>query len=430
MSASNITREAQYIYSDVIGNHNKHWAIRELSNAACHVQWGRVGASGQEQTKQFLSQAAASDFFDTKCREKELKGYEKLKVITGNGTTVVTAPKQTIAEIAAKQIEANSPATIALIKRLAEANIHNILSATTLTYDTSRGTFSTPLGVVTQDAIDGARDLLSQMTSFVQCKDFNNHSYIKLINRYLRLVPQKVGARLDSQSLYPDIKALQKQQDILDSLEASFNTIVARNLLLDYDHLPKLFEAKLQLITDPAVITKIGSLYRATRQTMHACYRLDVKQVYQIEITSMKNAFENNGSKVGNIMELWHGTKVGNLLSILKSGIIIPPANANFVTGRLFGSGIYASDQSTKSLNYSYGSWSNTIETNCFMLLCDVAMGKYYVPNSSGESLPKRGYDSTFAKANHSGVRNNEMVIYNPNQINPKYLVEFTPDGR
>jgi len=58
------------------------------------------------------------------------------------------------------------------------------------------------------------------------------------------------------------------------------------------------------------------------------------------------------------------------------------------------------------------------------MFLADVAMGKYYTPSSSGYGLPKAGYDSTWAKAG-TCVMNHEMIVYNVNQCNLTYLVEF-----
>jgi poly [ADP-ribose] polymerase 2/3/4 len=430
MSTSSINREAKYIYADVTGNNNKYWNIQELSDASCSVKWGRVGANAQTQTKHFGTQYEASSFFESKCKEKEAKGYEKLKVLDGSRAVTVPPPTMKIEEIATRQIATNSPQTLALVKRLAAANIHDILSVTTLTYDTSRGTFSTPLGIVTQDAIDDARATLTQMVKFVHKGDFKNQNYIKLLNRYLRLVPQKVGQRLDPKTLYPDLDAIFRQNDILDSLEASLKVAVAAPGEVADRVEPRLFEAKINLVEDGKVIDRIRKFYRATRQIMHCCYNLDVKLVYDLEIGPMKKAFEREGTKIGNIMQLWHGTKIGNLLSILKSGYVIPPANAAHCTGRMFGNGVYFSDQSTKSLNYAYGYWSGSREKNCFMLLNDVAMGKYYVPSSHGEGLPKSGYDSTFAKANRSGVINNEMIVYRTVQINPRFLIEFSPRGR
>ena len=109
----------------------------------------------------------------------------------------------------------------------------------------------------------------------------------------------------------------------------------------------------------------------------------------------------------------------------MKNGMIIPPANASHCTGRMFGSGLYFSDQSTKSLNYAYGWWSGTRDNNCYMFLSKVLMGKSYTPKgwSGCNSIPK-GYDSIFAKAGVSGVQNNEMIVM-PNQVCPEYLIEF-----
>lgn len=191
-----------------------------------------------------------------------------------------------------------------------------------------------------------------------------------------------------------------------------------------------MFEAKLNVVTDAGVIDQIRTKYRATLQSMHACAHLDVKRVFAVEVGQMHRAFANEGCKVGNVQELWHGTKASNLLSILKSGFYIPPTNAPYVTGRMFGNGVYFSDQSTKSLNYAYGYWDGKRQDNCFMFLCDVAMGKSYTPPGPSSNLPMPGHDSTFAVGGKSSVANNEMIVYNTNQIDPRFLIEFSPAGK
>jgi poly [ADP-ribose] polymerase len=152
--------------------------------------------------------------------------------------------------------------------------------------------------------------------------------------------------------------------------------------------------------------------------------------VFELHIAGMERIYQetvatwNKKDKPLNHQELWHGTKKSNIISILKNGFVIPPSNAKHVVGRMFGSdGIYLSDQSTKSLNYSYGWWSGSRDKNCYMFLCDALLGKQYIPNGSCSHLPK-GYNSIFAKAGYSNVQNNEMIV--PlNQVNPKYLIEF-----
>jgi poly [ADP-ribose] polymerase 2/3/4 len=422
-------REARYIYADVAGNNNKFWNIQEQADSRCSIHWGRVGSVGQTQVKSFPSQVYAAGFFESKCRQKEGRGYHKLKVLSGSGVVINQAPGEKVAAIAAKQIETDSPQTLELVKRLADANVHNILSSTRLVYDTSRGTFSTPLGIITQEAIDDARAILGRIADHVRRREFKGPDYIGLLNGYLRLVPQKVGRKLDPESLYSDPESVREQNEILDSLEASLK-LATGGPESDRPRELKLFEARLKLVEDGALVDRIRKLYRSTRQSIHACHKLDVKLVYEVEIKSMKEAFESHGRKVGNIMELWHGTRVSNLLSILKSGFVIPPSNAPHCTGRMFGNGVYFSDQSTKSLNYSSGYWRGSQEKNCFMLLNDVSMGRCFTPKPWSRSYPKKRYDSTFAKPRWSGVINNEMIVYDTRQINPRHLVELSPSGR
>ncbi len=422
---STMVKEARYILTSLENNNNKFWNIRLFDDQTCETQWGRVGENGQ--SKSFAG--ASETFFNSKCREKEGKGYKPQKTL-GNGASSKTMENDKLADVAKSQIVTNSPETLALVTYLAKANIHSILQATTMQYDTSRGTFSTPLGIVTADAIEEARELLTDISAFVHAQDYGNTCFLHKLNDYLMLVPQNIGrGRPDPKVLYPDLEAVQAQNNILDGLEASLQTVLSAPENEAQAPLPKLFEAKLNLVDEAAQIARIRARYHATLQAMHACAHLDVKRVFSVEITAMQRAFVE-GCKVGNVQELWHGTKASNLLSILKTGFYIPPTNAPFVTGRMFGNGAYFSDQSTKSLNYAFGFWDGKRQDNCYMFLCEVAMGVSYTPPGPSQALPKPGTDSTFAIGGKSGVANNEMIVYNTNQINPTFLIEFSPAGK
>ena len=152
-----------------------------------------------------------------------------------------------------------------------------------------------------------------------------------------------------------------------------------------------------------------------------------MKNIYVVSNEDWDSRYEPVAKKLGNEMMLWHGTRAFNILSIFKVGLIIPRSGGSYhITGRMFGDGLYFSDQSSKSLNYSYGYWDGgNRDNNCFMFLADVSMGKSYTPSGPTSSIPK-GYDSTFAKAQKSGVMNNEMIVYDVNQANLRYLCEFS----
>ena len=48
----------------------------------------------------------------------------------------------------------------------------------------------------------------------------------------------------------------------------------------------------------------------------------------------------------------WHGSRNENWLSIMKSGLVLRPANA-IITGKTLGYGLYLTDKLRKLLNYS-----------------------------------------------------------------------------
>jgi poly [ADP-ribose] polymerase len=424
-------RESKRIMSNIDGNNNKYWYVFMFDDNSCVTEWGRVGSKCQSKTFQHSSEASANAFFDKKCREKEKKGYHEIKVVVGSGGSGKVTVKQDLETVAKRDIGNKCPKVTSLITELAQANIHNIVQNSNITYNSETGLFETPCGVVTQETITDARKALSEISVFVDKKNFTSEKYKSLLNTYLMLIPQEVGRKLNPATLYPDADAISKQADILDSLEVSVQTLsdaqdnAQKESEEKGDAHPRVFEVEIVHVTDVKEFARIRKKYHDTRKDMHVCSHLDVKNVYKVCIPKVHNEYQV-GSKVGNVHELWHGTSVGNVLSILKSGLYIPPSSASFCTGRMFGNGAYFAADSTKSLNYAYGYWSGKTEKKCFMFLADVAMGKHYVPSSYSERLPKQGYDSTWAKANHSGVRNDEYIVYDTNQCDLTYLIEFS----
>jgi poly [ADP-ribose] polymerase len=163
----------------------------------------------------------------------------------------------------------------------------------------------------------------------------------------------------------------------------------------------------------------------STRKNMHTCSNLRVGDIYSVKINGMEEKFNDTRKNIDNVLELWHGSKASNLLSIMKKGLIIPPANSSYCTGRMFGNGIYASNTSTKAAGYSYGYWGGNSCKRFFVFLLDMAMGKAYKPTSSYDNFPAKGYDSTHALPGTCGVINDECIVYDVSQVNLKYLVEL-----
>jgi len=417
---SEIKKQVRLIMCDVDANNNKFWTGTLYDNDDVLVEWGRVGMAAQSKRQN----KAGESFLTKKEKEKLNKGYTHLKTvaITPSKTTTVVVHDD-LKTIAKTQIRTKSPVLEQLIDRLVQANIHQITSSTQITFDAKTGLFSTPLGIVTDADIKLARETLGNIK-----KNYStDRSSVKAsINEYLRLIPQNIGMKFNTDSLFGTDEAIVKQNDLLDSLESSYQAIQKPADMTGSPQKPleSVFNVEIDLLTDQKEWKRISDKFHATRKSIHTSYRLKVKNVYAININTVRTAFQT-GKAVGNIQELWHGTKKANLLSILKNGLKVSPPSTAYIAGKMFGNGVYFSDQSTKSLNYAYGYWDGNYEKNCFMFLCDVAMGKSYTPSGPTSALPKPGYDSTYAEAGKSGVMNNEMIVYKENQVDLKYLVEF-----
>ena len=448
---SNFLREVTVQYTDFVKNSNKFWRAQLNPNHSVHVEWGRTGGTTQSQDKSFGSQSQANSFIDKKMNEKLAKGYREVKLessapTTGSvGNSKGSAPVSLVKEVAKEQIVSNDPEVKKLVEYLVQQNVHDILANTKgVSYDTKTGLFSTPLGVVTATTIDDARTLLSTLSTMVEAREQGKPNFAGKLQDYMMLIPMDVGyRRLDARQIMPDVNAVRKQSQVLDSLEASLDMIAQRRKAAidqaagkgeEKAVTPSIFDVSLEAVSrTDAEFDRINKLYNKTLSRQHSCSNLVLDTVYRVRIGKMASQYERDGAKMTNIWELWHGTRTGNLLSILAKGFMIPPANAAHCTGRMFSDGLYTSSNSTKSLNYSYGYWGGgNRDARCFMFLCDVAMGNYYVPSSTGrhslqQAISSGKYDSCYAQPQVSGVMNPEMIVYRTSQLNPKYLCRFAP---
>ncbi len=432
----NIVERHKLVCSDANSNHNKYWIIELYDNNDVKTLWGRVGKT--EQSKLFPS--AGRRFMESKIAEKKRgktngdSAYTEIDVIDADGATSAKTShcvaKSELKQIAKQQIQHSDPQVAKLIEYLVEVNKHDIYTATggQISWNADKGLFATPLGIVTLSSISEARILLNDLAEYVAKKQYTNKTFISSLERYLTLIPQDIGMKFIPENILPDIVAIQKQGSILDALESSYKAVttspVDKNATAPKEA-PKIFNIKLSLVDDRSLLSKVQRLYGLTRQQKHVSYGYDVKCVYMVEMPDHQARYEQVKNQINGVMELWHGTSSSNVISIMKRGLVLPGQSSAYVTGAMFGSGIYFSDQSTKSLNYACGYWGGSRHNRIFMFLADVAMGNYYVPAGPTQRRPPSGYHSYFAKAGKSGVINNEMVVFDPYQVNLKFLVEF-----
>ena len=441
-SATEIVR---LILVDVDKNCNKWWNGYVLKNGDFYCEYGRVqDAKGDCRHDYYerkdLKGKSASDHLATKVKEKNRKGYVEQRVTAAVGapaartsSTGKAIANHDLKAVATREIKGDNE-TRKLVGWLAEVNIHNITQSTNISYDVATGSFTTPLGtLVTPDGLVEARDLLTSLQPYVQDREWEDAAYKRLLGQYLQIIPQDVGRGRDwHTTVLAGGTAIREQNDIIDALETALTTsakTVDGKKAKDAPAGSATFNVTLDVVSDNKIISGIKKKYREEKGSHYDVRDYDVRRAWTVNITTVREAFQAQGVPIGNVKQLWHGTRCSHLLSILKGGLVIPRSSAPHVCGRLFGDGVYFSDQSTKSIRYATGAWQGSGNTErVFMFIADVALGKSYKPRGyqHGSFRIPAGYNSCFAEGGVSGVQNNEFIVYNTYQCDLTYLVEFS----
>lgn len=425
MAPANALETVMLIQVNAAVNNNKFYELSKLPDGNTLARWGRVGAGAQSRIYPGHSS------FHTKRAEKLAKGYVEFGAGDRASASVSAATRPDLPRLVRKALLGTARGSEDLIAVLISANRHAIDTATGGRIAVSdTGAVTTALGPVSLSQIARARRELAQLRI----------GYDRAaVERYLTLIPQKVA----------NVRATdwvtrawcRDQDDLLDALESAV-TMSATSGGTDADASPIHFRhSMVELKSGDGAFAEIAARFDKSRNAMHDANRLTLHRVWELR-DEQAPAWEARKVALKHSRKLWHGTTAGNVLSILRTGLICPPSTAGAynTTGRMFGDGVYFSDQSTKSLNYAIGrapGQRHTGPTHPMMFLADVVMGRECRSDAavSGSALVTRSrtgadekgrrFDSLFVRGGHCGVRNNEMVVWNTDQIRLTHLCEF-----
>lgn len=415
-----VIEKIRLICADAEKNSNKIWEGYLYDNGDVETRWGRVRDSLTLQSKVFSG--AGKDFLEKKKQEKTKKGYTEVKTVDTTTSTTSTIDTQSLSSIVRKELLGNKSSTSLskLIEKLVKANIHRIVSSTSIRYNDATGLFTTPLGIVTPDAITEARDMLVE----IQANLASEATLKKLASLYLRLVPRDIGVKFNVKSIFPDDNAIKKENDILDSLEASFKSITSMKapVATATAAAEQLFHVDLDVMDHSnKEWRRVQKWFSDTNKAMHNYQGVRITDIYTVAIDENVKNYDPNKGK---ITEVWHGTSIANVLSILKSGLKVSPPSTAAIAGKMFGNGIYGSQTSSKSLGYTFGRWGQGNNDTGYLFVLDFVMGNPYYPTTYGITKIPSGYDSCWALPNKTGLHNDELIVYNEKQFKIKYLLE------
>lgn len=407
-----------------VRNNNKYWNAQLYDDGRVHAEWGRVGCAKPDDDWWDGGEA----YLNQKVKEKEKKGYTHQKTVgevnaaaTKGGAEVKDRDLHAIAK--AQILKTSSPTLDRLIKRFVDANVHKITTSTQITYNSTTGLFATPLGIVTSDGLTEARDLLAQLAPRVRSRNFSTDTDA-ILCKYLRIIPQNLGMkRFTTETVIPDDNAVQKQNDLIDSLESSYQAMTTAPAGADKKAktAESVFKVDLDVLSDAAERRRLENYFESSKKRMHGYDNVKVREIFKVKIHDMDNGFERSTTP---IKEVFHGTSQANCLSILKSGLKVSPPSTAAIAGKMFGNGVYGAINSTKSLGYTFGRWGQGgVGDSGWLFMCNFAMGNIETVHSSKPSGAGRGYDSIWAKAGHS-LHNDELIVFRNSQVTITYLLE------
>jgi len=429
------TKTCTLIMFDTKLNCNKFYDMTLDSSGDVVAKYGRVGQSGQKKVY-----PGGEAKFNSLLRAKMKKGYREAEIEGKTDSESNVVAKGNAIDVALEQIVYSDNESKELIKRIASANIHNIVGNTNITYDEKDGLFKTPLGIVKKNAVLKAMGLLDEIKvildkNAISAKDEEHLDYLN--TEYFYLIPNKVKNAREKRFLVYGEENWKKQKHVctslLDTLELLEELKSGKKELkeeAEKNELPKVFDVNIKHLKDQALLDKIINMYEKSKNDMHG-HRVKnskVLNVYSVSLGSQQAPFEKASKEIGNVHLLWHGTRVANALSIMSKGLLMPKASPGQKAGAMFGDGLYFANQSSKSLQYCDGLfWASgtSSKDKIYMFLASVAVGKSQTPTGMTRKKPESGYDSYWAKAGKSGVRNDEIIVFKPEQVRLDYLLEI-----
>lgn len=459
-----IVKEKMLIQVNATNNNNKFYHVTLSDTGQVAKRYGRVGTDGVTNYEN-----TGESGFNKVVAGKVRKGYKETNVVSVSEEVSVSS-NENLSDIAKKVLLGDNGTNSVLeelVDTLVRLNNHDILETSGgLIKVNSSGLITTPLGLIDKQSIAAAKNILSSL----ERTPVNNTQYLPLLEEYLSLIPQKVGSKRGwYETFFNNENTFASQADFLKQLgeslalreerrkaaiaaeqEASANGDKDAADALEAKY-AKLFKLKIDLLEDAKEFKRLETIFEKGKSSYHPGSHLKLKRVFVLNDEEGAERYEVAKKKIGNPNTLWHGTRAGNILSILRMGLYSPPLTGSSIQiqGRLFGPGVYLSPAvldkidskealkkivkggSSKSLNYSLGGvWDRgPREERSFMFLTESVLGRSYNPKTYGltnNSIHSTGqYDSIYAKASDTGLRNDEVIVWNAEHISMRYLCEF-----
>ena len=456
-----VVRSATLNKTDLTGGNNKFYQIeahvsKDGKKYRLYSCYGRVGAGGVQEERIPEDSVSLDSAFDWLVASKtaKRKGYVEVKMAStkvgsdvGNSKILsddIKKEKVVVTDRSKDPVDRLDPRVARLVDRLySEAGkaVRSSLSGSL------RTTEENPLGTLTLTQIESGRLVLQDIQKLIakkpKLRGSIHTSILDLSNQFYSAIPQTMAKRPTKKAGKPAMddwlrtmalstaEVLDDKEDLLKLL-ADVQGTVGGFASTDV-------EKKYQEIGCEYVpvehgcpeFKKVEKFIDSTRSRHHG-WSSSVLNIWTMSVKGQRDKHLKTMKQVKNVKPLFHGSRNANILGICKSGLLLRPPGV-YITGSMFGNGLYFADQSSKSEQYStsrFGGGGDGSDS-FFMFVVDVALGKIKKYQSAQVNLSKapRGFHSVQG-AKGAWLLHNEFIIYDCSQHLMQYLIEFKHKGR
>ncbi len=471
-------------YTDIVSNHNKYYNLELIeSNDGkyyIYTNYGRTGISAAKEYRICDDKADAEKEAEKIIKSKTKKGYVEVKLVKadvgsemGKSKVDASVSIEALKRMGATVTEKDESASKLHpeVKDLVRTWFGVTQEFVELNLDTNK----CPLGQLSLDQIDFAKQVLNEARSQVHAKRTDKKELNRLTSQYYSNIPHVLPRKIDADILRLDSDdKLDKAFDILDVFADAKNVqaVISKKSAVDSQYAT--LKADLEWVdpSDPAW-KWIDNLLHGTRASNHSglgklkthkifkvarhgegkrwletseeiakeCGKFTPSETYAKWVRDRKDITKEMDVlyKKANVLPVWHGTRRANMIGITTKGLLIRPSGVPHA-GSMYGDGIYWATNSTKSINYCdvKGShWAQGNNKTAYLFLADVAFGNQKVVGGS------HMYSKNNIKPNHSvwakaggstGLYNDELITYTSTganqQHNIRYIIEFETQAR
>ena len=406
-------------------NSNKVYIMEELPDGRIKCEYGRVGKS---MVTEYKDASKWSAVYNQKTGKS--KGYTDV-------TDLLVESVQVDSDLKDDKVEAIKDS---VVKKLVEELMAYANKSIQKNYKVTQE-------AVSEQQVNAAQEVVDQISGLIKIGVDIKHVNDILIKLYT-IIPRKMdnvknhlfGEIKDDESYKSAQRLLDLEQSALDTMAGQVQLIKQqREAAKDAaDGKTKAASASKTILDQMGLVIEVEK----DSETLELINKLlgpnasQARKIYKVKNlkTQAKYDVHLNKAEVKKKRMYWHGSRNENFFNIIQTGLLIRPSGAVH-TGSMFGDGIYFADKAQKSIGYTSlrGSyWAHGGDNKAYLALFEVHLGKQKeilhhdssCYSLSDKVLKKEGYDSVFAKGG-ADLRNNEFIVYKPEQCTISHLIEI-----